>query len=315
MSLENLSNAIDAQEEGRYPYKNMVSHFMFDKFIKCPKHWELRYKEKNYEPEDNEETFFGIVFHDLLEEYLIFKFSDQTSDFDLKKKIPLVMEEKYEEIRQRWEEEVDLTKRNFPYDTDVLKRTHQKLKTVFNSFFEVEGKFFDKDKYELFETEQELTGDTLYNLQFSGRADVILYDKKNDEFIIMDVKTADGGFKDPKLNKKSRKMQLLLYKYYFSLNTEISLNKIRTKFLLFNREGIEGEKIVKEEEINSSKKDIKWAIKSFGNFLQKVFNKNGFFLNKSYPKKPNKVNCKMCPYSTEFNGTGQCDQGGKFWNK
>lgn len=313
-SVKNLKQAMDQGDN--YPYKMMISPSQFDKFDKCPKQWELRYKDKNYEPEDNEDTMFGDVIHHTIERFLEAKYVNGENEFPFDQWLKEETRKEAVEVKEFWEREAD-PKRDLPFDSETLSKIYEDGKNVFQEFQTFYPEFF-RDDFELIGAEETFSGKAFHNLEFEGRVDLILFNPKSEMFYIVDVKTSRRGWSDRKINDRSKQTQLLAYKYYFSQSLEIPLENVKTIFLIFNRNGSARSDRFEYTEaipIQSDKERVRWALSNLKDFVNEITHRSGFFLDREYEKRPNKYICRNCPYSTEFNGTGQCDQDGYRWNK
>lgn len=304
-----LKDLVDGKKEP--PYRRRVSPSMYDTFTRCQKQWELRYKNKDYEPQDNPDTMFGHVVHQTIERFLHSKY-EGSEDFELENVLKEEIEEVSSSVREKFEEEAHES-RDIPFEQETLEEIYEDAKRVFDEFFDFEPVLFKK-RFELVGTEKKISGDFFHDLEFFGVVDVILFDPEKEKFYIIDVKTAEKGWSEYKANDTAKKTQLLSYKVYFSrLLEDFSLSDIDVAFLIFNREGNGRNKMfdyIETVSIPSGDDDPKWALKNLKEFTEEITDASGYMKNKDYPKEPSYKMCKSCPYSTEFNGTGDCDQNG-----
>jgi len=70
---------------------------------------------------------------------------------------------------------------------------------------------------------------------FNGYIDVILYNKKEDTYKVIDLKTARYGWKDNQKKDEVKRMQLQLYKYFFAQSKKIDINKIEIEFIILKK--------------------------------------------------------------------------------
>lgn len=315
-SAKNLKDAVDAASTDKFPYKNMVSPSMFERFTECPKQWELRYKEKLYEPEDNENTIYGDSIHRLVENYMESNSKEEYQDEErLEEIVSDAVVESAKDVKDRWDGDAS-ENREIPYTPQVIQEMIEDATRSFGQFIEFEKKFFTNG-LDLISVEEEFKGPIFHNLEFRGKVDLILYNKETEEFYVIDIKSSDQSWENADINFRAKKVQLLSYKFYFSKNVEVPLENIKTAFVVLNREGdANGEyNYVESVPIDSSNEKISWMLNQWRDFLKAVTSKKGYYLDQSYKKKPSEKYCKRCPYSTEFNGTKTCDQGGKRFNE
>jgi hypothetical protein len=139
-----------------------------------------------------------------------------------------------------------------------------------------------------------------------------MYNKKTDEYYIIDLKTSYRGWSKKK--KQESKDQLLYYKKYYAKQNNIDENKIIPMFIILKRKSFGEEKL--EFKVNrvskfipSSKRAMKESIENFHKKIKKVFifkdNEAFININKQFVLNPSKENCKYCPYKN----TKYCKEG------
>lgn len=303
--VKELKNAFDAKESDNFPYKQMISPSMLSIFAQCPKRWELRYKDKNYEPADNLQTLFGIVFHRMVQAYLKDKINKDSTK-SLTSYFNEFLVEEANDVVNRFKEEAS-ENRELPFNSQDLASLKEYAQSNFGM---LESKILRllTDNTELFAVEERFEGELIHKLTFSSIIDLALFDTKSDQFEIIDIKTWHASWENQdRVVKKSAAAGLLASKYYFAKNLDIPLSSVKTSFFIFNKESGTAEKI----NLPSEKSQLKWAIQKLKRFVKLITTPSGYFKENQYSKKPSKKSCSVCPYSTEFNGNEMCDQDGK----
>lgn len=315
-STERLKDVLDAEEEDSFPYKNMVSASMFERFSECPKQWELRYKDKNYEPEDNENTIYGDSIHRLVENYME---AEDENEYDspekIEDKVKNAVKTSAEDVKDRFDADAS-NNREYPFTPQLLDQMVKDARKSFGQYIKFADQFFT-DSLELVSVEEEFKGKTFHNLEFRGKVDLVFYDNEKDLFYIIDIKSSNSSWKTQDINFLAKKVQLLSYKFYFCKELEIPFEKVKTAFVVLNREGDAKGNFghIESISIDSSVKRLKWTIKQWQKFLTKTTYEKGYFRDRNYEKNPTEKNCSRCPYSTQFNGNGMCDQKGRRFGK
>jgi len=60
-----------------------------------------------------------------------------------------------------------------------------------------------------------------WNIKFKGYIDILLHDKKNNRYKIVDLKTSRTSWNDKQKNDEITRLQLLLYKIFLSQEKSI----------------------------------------------------------------------------------------------
>ena len=131
----------------------------------------------------------------------------------------------------------------------------------------------------------------LPSLVFKGYIDAIF--TNGDEIIIIDWKFSKKAWHPYKKSDKSLHYQLILYKFFYALQTGIHPDKIKVYFCIMKREAKKG-KHIEFLPITSGKKKMSNALEWLSGVVHGAYNK------KFFPKY--KDSCKWCPWKK----TPQC---------
>ena len=142
-------------------------------------------------------------------------------------------------------------------------------------------------------------------VHFIGFIDVLLKDKVNGEYVIIDLKTSTRGWNKYQKNDKVKTSQMLLYKKFYSDKYNIPLNKIRVEYQILKRKLWEGAdfpipRISKFVPANGTP-SMNMAWKNFMGFVDTVFGENGDVIQTDLPTNKGKP-CDWC----EFKERGLC---------
>ncbi len=159
------------------------------------------------------------------------------------------------------------------------------------------------DKYEVIGVELPLYEKLYNNFHFKGFIDLILKDKKNDRFLIIDWKTSGESWDVSKKKKDITFMaQMRLYKFFFARKNNLSFDEIDCKYIVLNR--LKSKKCpdlgfgeIQPVEIFSDSADIESSLTEVAQTIQKIHIKNEFLKAKFNNKTSN---CFFCPYKNNF---------------
>lgn len=159
------------------------------------------------------------------------------------------------------------------------------------------------EKYEVVGVELPLYEKLYNNFHFKGFIDLILKDKKNERFLIIDWKTSGESWDVSKKKKDIIFMaQMRLYKYFFARKNNLSFDEIDCKYIVLNR--LKSKKCpdlgfgeIQPVEIFSDTNDIESSLTEVAQTVQKIHIKNEFLKAKFNNKTSN---CFFCPYKNNF---------------
>lgn len=159
------------------------------------------------------------------------------------------------------------------------------------------------EKYEVIGVELPLYEKLYNNFHFKGFIDLILKDKRNERFLIIDWKTSGESWDVSKKKKDITFMaQMRLYKYFFARKNNLNFDEIDCKYIVLNR--LKSKKCpdlgygeIQPVEIFSDTNDIESSLTEVAQTIQKIHIKNEFLKAKFNNKTSN---CFFCPYKNNF---------------
>ena len=118
------------------------------------------------------------------------------------------------------------------------------------------------------------------NQSFKGYIDLVLVDKKDEtNFVIIDLKTSISAFMFKEFLTTHKTYQLVLYKHFYSLIKNISIDNISLKFVVLEKNPSSKKPIVFID-VPCGKKKINNCLKIFNSSVSAI-NEGKFFKNKS----------------------------------
>ena len=171
-------------------------------------------------------------------------------------------------------------------------------------------KFYTKTGFELVGIEIPLKAKIKPGVEFIGFIDVVMRDLSDNSIIIIDLKTSTMGWNKYAKADKFKNAQIVLYKKYYSELFDISLDKIKVEYQIMRRKLYEDAPFpipyMSKHIPANGKPTVNKIYTEFINFVNDVFDDEGKFNVREYPKQPGdrQKNCKFC----EFCKRGLCDK-------
>lgn len=277
-----------------------VSYSQFSLFKQCPHKWYRTYVTKEITTPPAIHFTFGTSIHEVLQQWMTKVYESTLT----------------EASKVNWEDVFkDRLLEN--YQQNYLKHgvhfsTPQELNTIYKQGVEIIRYFF-KNRTDYFNTKHmHLIGVEIpifYKVfpdspvRMLSYLDIVFYDTRDDTYIIFDIKTGRRGWSKYDKQDKTKISQLLLYKYYFSLQYDIPIEKIKVAYILTKREvfteGDYPEKRITVFSPAQGKPSIKATVSEFEQFVTQCFDlSSGSHLSeKLYIPVGglNFGNCRFCP--------------------
>jgi len=195
--------------------KNYISFSELLTWYECKFKHRLKYIDQIPLDGPNENTEFGQILHDMLENYLITK---KLPDFEEEKrklteafsKLPKF--EELEEERENWQDVLEPIVSQIP---EFMEKTFPNWE-------------FIAAEYEMFEPIENETG-----YFFKGFVDGII--KSNNKYYIIDWKGSKDWWDKSKSTDPKKYLQLVLYKHFYSIKNNIPLDQIECGFVVLRR--------------------------------------------------------------------------------
>lgn len=274
--------------------KKRVSFSQYATFLKCPHKWKLDYIDGLRERDDSLNTTFGTAIHHAFQTYLTVLYNDSVNaaeSLDVKKLFQDKFSEEVLKVKEYSEEEY----------TDFIFDGHDIIDVFLKSSNRI--KYFPHGDYDLIGIEIPLEIPIKNNVDFVGFIDLVLKEKNEERYRIIDFKTSTQGWNKYQKEDESKYSQLHLYKSVYSKKFNVPLNAIDVEFFIVKRKLLEGVSFPQSRiqifKPSSSSPVIKESINNFIQFLDHGFKQDGSYnTDNSYPKIPGdrKKNCKYCTH-------------------
>ena len=291
-------------------FNKYVSFSQYSMYYKCPRSWKLAYIDNLRKKESNIHLVFGTSMHEVIQDYLEMLYNQphlDTESVDWKAKLLQTMTTIADDERNLIDGKRCMTDDEF---NEFIEDGNQMLDYFLQE--DVRRKYFSKTRHSLSGIETSIDLEVRKNVGYIGFLDVVLFDKINQKYKIIDLKTSTRGWNKWQKSDESKTHQLLLYKVFYAKEFNVPLDKIEVEFIILKRKhdpddpwgGDRIQRFVPPHGSMSSKE----AWTSFNTFLNESFTKSGEYdLENPFPKTPgkNKKNCRWCEFAKKSGGP--CD--------
>ncbi len=212
-------------------YLEKISYSNISTFLQCQRKWKLKYIDKLDAKQESVDTIYGTVIHQTIQKFLAYYYSNTLTNVK-NNKVELLDE--YTTFLMKGLEEGLNKKLQLPYQT--IQQYFEYGINLLKEFIPNVNKWFPKSGIELIGTEVQLkVTDPNWNIPFIGYIDILLYDRKNDKYKIVDLKTSRSTWTDNQKNDKIKQLQLLLYKIFLAQEKSILCQNIDVEFLILKK--------------------------------------------------------------------------------
>ena len=284
-----------------------ISYSQYSQWDVCPWKWKLNYVDKLSTFTDNIHTLFGTSMHEVLQTYLTVMYEDTVKMADalpLQEMLLKRMKKNYNQIMAKNGGEVFVEQHD-------MEEFYQHGLAILDWFKKKRGMYFSKKGYELVGIEVPINYKMNDSVKFIGYIDVLNHDKVRDKYKIIDIKTSTMGWNKYQKADKNKTDQLLLYKNFWGLENNISLDKIEVEYFIVKRKLYEKvdfpQRRVQTFTPANGKPSINKVVNNVNRFVEDCFVDDKHNLQANFMKNPSKRNCRFC----EFNQTEHCDEGVK----
>ena len=146
------------------------------------------------------------------------------------------------------------------------------------------------------------------NIKYMGYVDLIIYDKRSEEYTIFDIKTSTKGWSKWQKGDEIKSQQLYLYKQYYSELFKVPLNKINVEFYIVKRKvlSFDDENLMSPHQAyrvqnfkpTDNRLRLKRAKEDFTGFIRECYTAEGNPVDKEFNKNIDKL-CDWCEFGKD----------------
>ena len=288
------------------PSKNThISYSSFSTYQKCPKLWDLQYRQKVVPFIQSVYTIFGTAMHETIQEWLEVLYYDKVktaNEMDINKLLMDNMSKAYKmakavnkgiPIQGEYPAKKEL-------DQTTLIRFFNEGKDILTFLRKNRKAYFPSKTTQLAGIETLLYQDIKPGVKFKGLVDLVLYHPNSERWTIVDIKTSTRGWNENNKKNPNLKAQVVLYKEYFAKQFNISKDAIDVKFFIVKRqvprnaEFSKMQRRVQEFSPPSGSGTTKKIIKDLNKFISEVVGPDGKLIDKEYECSSGFGKCDQC---------------------
>ena len=284
------------------PGDKIVSYSQYSKYKTCPRSWFNRYVLKEKDEQPSIVLVFGNAMHMLIQYWLktLFtkgeKYSNELDWSSILKNI----------LKDEYLKEFNKTQTHFSTPSELTEYYSDGYET-FNYLRKKRSSYFSLRDMQLIGIEVPLLMSLDPNnpkVKMMAFLDLVLYDKSDKTYLIIDIKTSKKGWQKWDKENKDKVNQVVSYKKYFSQQYNIPEQSIDVEYLILRQkvdpDSLWPTKRIQEFKPSAGPRIIKNLDIDIKNFISQCFIDNNYNSDKSaYPaiSGKNNWNCKFCPYA------------------
>jgi hypothetical protein len=208
-----------------------ISYSAISTYQKCPKAWQLLYRDKVVPFTQNTYLVFGTAMHETIQEWLRVLYEESVkaaTDLDLNTLLYDNMIKAYKSSKaQNGHEHFSTSEQLNEFWTDG-RHILEWLKKERTAYFSTKN-------MQLVGIETLLYQDLKPGVKFKGLIDLVFYYPNTDTWTIMDIKTSTRGWNDDAKKDIKLTAQVILYKEFFSRQFDIPKDKINLEYFVVKR--------------------------------------------------------------------------------
>jgi hypothetical protein len=286
------------QGEIDYSFQKNISYSQLSLYRGCPHRWSLQYKDGYKVFTSTIHTVFGTALHVAIQHYLDVMYEISGAEAD-REDLESIFEEAY---RNEYKTQYDKNKKQHFSSPEELREFFEDGLKILAFIKKKRNLYFSRKGYHLVGCEVPISitpHPQFNNVIYQGFLDVVLYHEPTNTFEIIDIKTSTRGWDADTKKDEDKQFQLILYKQFLSTQFNIPIDNISVKFFILRRKIYENADFpisrIQDFIPPSGKIKLSKANKALNDFIEEVFDENGY-QKKSHPPKPSQKACFFCPY-------------------
>lgn len=273
-----------------------VSYSSISTYSKCPRLWDLQYRQKVVPFTQSIYTCFGTAMHETIQEWLTVMYHDKVkaaNDMDLDKLLYANLVKSYKQGRAQMQGEHFST-------ADELTQFWLDGKHILDFLKKKRTSYFSTKTMMLAGVETLLYQDIKPGVKFKGLVDLVFYHPNNDTWTIMDIKTSTSGWRENQKKNPNLVAQVILYKEFFARQFGIDKDKVDVQFFIVKRrvpaeaDFAVMQRRVQEFSPNAGPRKTKQVLEMMNKFVDEVLDENGNYIEKEYKCNSPLGKCTEC---------------------
>lgn len=304
-------------------WNRRISWSQFKTYEECPKKWQLRYKEGHYVPSSSIHTIFGAAVHEAIQTYLnvlYHKSVGEAENLNLRSILVDKMKEEYKKAKKEFKESEYIEGDELPASQIEMKKFLMDGEKMIKSFLANRTEYFNTKTTDLVGIELQINHSLKENVDYVGYLDVVLKERGNEKYKVIDIKTSKEGWDKWKKKDKMRVNQVVSYKSYYSEVLGTDPSNIDVEYIILKR-------ILKENKYYNQNRIQTFSPPSgsitqnkvreqINKFVEDCYNDDGSRKDKEYEPDPGRFSCPFCEFSSTFGGEYPvCGEGDRDWER
>ena len=291
-----------------YTKDKVVSFSQYFMYKSCPYKWYLQYVKGHKDEKPNMHFVFGTAMHEALQHYLQTMFDTSAKKAD-ELKLNLFFKESLVKEYQKYKKKYGHFSN--PEELNEFYIDGVSILDWFKKHKRGRSLYFSKRKHELKGIEVPLILQPISerpNIKYMGYIDLVIYDKRNGEYTIFDIKTSTKGWSKWEKGNNVKHQQLYLYKTFYSKLYKVPLDKINIEFYIVKRKVLDFD----DENLKSphqayrvqnfkpvdNKKRLREANEDFISFIKECYTAEGNPIDRDHEKNISKA-CDWCEFGRD----------------
>lgn len=279
------------------PSKNThISYSSISTYGKCPKLWDLQYRQKSIPFTQNIYTCFGTAMHETIQEWLTVMYHDSVKAANAMNLHDLLYANMIKAYRSG---KAQMNHEHFSTQ-DELTQFWIEGKHILDYLVKKRTSYFSSKSMMLAGVETLLYQELRPGVVFKGLVDLVFYHPNNDSWTIMDIKTSTSGWRENQKKNPNLTAQVILYKEFFSKQFGVDKDKINVEYFIVKRrvpaeaEFASMQRRVQEFRPNDGPRKTKQVLTQLNEFVSDVLDEEGNYIDKEYKCKNPFGKCEHC---------------------
>lgn len=279
------------------PSKNKhISYSSLSTYNKCPKLWDLQYRQRAIPFYQSIYTCFGTAMHETMQTWLEVMYHTSVkaaNDINLDQLL-------YDNMIKAYRSSKAQNDHKHFSNPDELNQFWLDGKHILDFLKKKRAGYFSTKTMMLAGIETLLYQEIKPGVMFKGLVDLVFYHPNNDTWTIMDIKTSTSGWRENQKKNPNLTAQVVLYKEFFARQFGIEKDKINVEFFIVKRrvpaeaEYASMQRRVQEFSPNAGPRKTKQVLESMNKFLSEVLDENNEFIDKEYSCNSALGKCQEC---------------------